>query len=148
MGFNTVSFYVFWGLLEPKQGDISFEGFRDLQPFFDAALKAGIYLIARPGPYINAEVTAGGFPGWSVYSPGVWRTSDATYYDAWHSYMAAVGKQIGANEITKGSFLFYGWHIKTHCVQLTGGPIILVQACYIIFYHRLHAINTKHLISG
>lgn len=49
MGFNTVSFYVHWGLIEPKRGEISFEGFRDLQPFFDAAQQAGLYLIARPG---------------------------------------------------------------------------------------------------
>lgn len=49
MGFNAISFYIFWGILEPKRGEISFEGFRDLQPFFDAAMKAGIYLIARPG---------------------------------------------------------------------------------------------------
>lgn len=49
MGFNTVSFYVFWGILEPKRGEISFEGFRDLQPWFDAAKQAGIYLMARPG---------------------------------------------------------------------------------------------------
>jgi len=49
MGLNAVSFYVFWGIHEPKRGEISFEGFRDLQPFIDAAKKAGIYLIARPG---------------------------------------------------------------------------------------------------
>lgn len=49
MGFNAVSFYVFWGIHEPKRGTVSFEGFRDLQPFFDAAMKAGLYLIARPG---------------------------------------------------------------------------------------------------
>lgn len=53
LGFNAVSFYVFWGLHEPKRGEISFEGFRDLQPFIDAALKAGIYLIARPGSYVH-----------------------------------------------------------------------------------------------
>ncbi|KAF8974695.1 glycoside hydrolase superfamily [Flammula alnicola] len=69
-GFQCRSFYVFWGILEPKRGEISFEGFRDLQPFFDAAKQAGIYLIARPGPYINAETTAGGFPGWGTYTPG------------------------------------------------------------------------------
>ena len=53
LGFNAVSFYVFWGIHEPKRGEISFEGFRDLQPFIDAALKAGIYLIARPGSYLR-----------------------------------------------------------------------------------------------
>lgn len=56
MGFNAVSFYVFWGILEPKRGTVSFEGFRDLQPFFDAAMEAGLYLIARPGAStVNAE---------------------------------------------------------------------------------------------
>jgi beta-galactosidase GanA len=53
MGFNAVSFYVFWGILEPKRGEISFEGFRDLQPFFDAAKQAGLYLIARPGSVLS-----------------------------------------------------------------------------------------------
>jgi beta-galactosidase GanA len=49
LGFNAISAYFFWGIHEPKRGEISFEGFRDLQPFFDAAMKAGLYVIARPG---------------------------------------------------------------------------------------------------
>ncbi|GLB33461.1 putative beta-galactosidase, domain 3 [Lyophyllum shimeji] len=110
MGFNAVSFYVFWGILEPKRGEISFEGFRDLQPFFDAAKKAGLYLIARPGPYINAETAGGGFPGWGTYTPGLWRTSNTTYLDAYDGYIKAVGAKIAANEVTNG------------------GPVILVQA--------------------
>lgn len=57
LGYNCVSFYVDWALLEGKPGTYREEGVFDLQPFFDAALKAGIYLIARPGPYINAEVS-------------------------------------------------------------------------------------------
>ena len=28
------------------------------------AQEAGLYVIARPGPYINAETDGGGFPGW------------------------------------------------------------------------------------
>lgn len=110
LGFNAVSFYVFWGLHEPKRGHLDFTGFRDLQPFFDAAREAGIYLIARPGPYINAETTGGGFPGWGTYDRDLWRTENATYYDAWQGYMAEVGAQIAKNEITKG------------------GPVILVQS--------------------
>ncbi|EIN05080.1 hypothetical protein PUNSTDRAFT_146007 [Punctularia strigosozonata HHB-11173 SS5] len=109
MGLNAVSFYVFWGIHEPKRGEISWEGFRDLQPFIDAAMEAGLYLIARPGPYINAETTAGGFPGWGTYTPGLWRTENATYYDAWQEYMAQVGGIIAKNQISNG------------------GPIILTQ---------------------
>ncbi|KAG7096629.1 hypothetical protein E1B28_004046 [Marasmius oreades] len=109
-GFNTVSIYIFWGIMEAKRGEVSFEGFRDLQPFFDAAKKAGLYVITRPGPYINAETTGGGFPGWGTYTPGLWRTSNATYVEAYQNYIRSVGEKIAANEITKG------------------GPVILFQA--------------------
>ncbi|KAJ5391927.1 hypothetical protein N7509_007417 [Penicillium cosmopolitanum] len=60
MGFNGVSFYVDWSLVEGNPGQVVTEGIWNLDKFFDAATEAGIYLIARPGPYINAETTAGG----------------------------------------------------------------------------------------
>ena len=56
LGFNTVSFYVDWALLEGNPGEFTAEGVFALEPFFEAARKAGLWLIARPGPYINAEV--------------------------------------------------------------------------------------------
>ena len=46
MGFNCVSFYVHWALLEGKQGDFSAQGVFAFEPFFQAATDAGIYLIA------------------------------------------------------------------------------------------------------
>jgi beta-galactosidase GanA len=46
MGFTGASFYVDWALLEGKPGNFSAEGVFDLQPFFDAASTAGIYLFA------------------------------------------------------------------------------------------------------
>lgn len=82
LGFNTVSFYVDWALLEGKPGTYRAEGIFDLQPFFDAAKQAGIYLLARPGPYINAEVSGGGFPGWLQRVNGTLRTRDPGYFDA------------------------------------------------------------------
>lgn len=56
-GFNTVSTYFFWGLIEAKRGVFHWDGFPDPQSFFDAAREAGMHVIARPGPYINAEVS-------------------------------------------------------------------------------------------
>jgi hypothetical protein len=41
MGFNGVSFYVNWALLEGKEGDFSAEGVFALEPFFEAAKTAG-----------------------------------------------------------------------------------------------------------
>ncbi|KAF8665643.1 hypothetical protein AX16_000098 [Volvariella volvacea WC 439] len=110
LGFNAVSFYVYWGLLEHKRGEISFDGFRDLRPFLEAAKKVGLWLIARPGPYINAETSGGGFPGWGTYTPGLWRTSNASYVKAYEPYLLAVNKLIAEYQITNG------------------GPVILVQS--------------------
>jgi len=66
MGLNCVSFYVDWALLEGKPGRFSAEGIFDLAPFFKAAKDAGVYLIARPGPYISRY---SGFRG-----PAAWLT--------------------------------------------------------------------------
>ena len=63
LGYTGVSFYIDWAVLEGKEGDFSAEGVFALEPFFDAAKEAGIYLLARPGPYINAESSGGGYPG-------------------------------------------------------------------------------------
>ncbi|KAJ7067978.1 glycoside hydrolase family 35 protein [Mycena amicta] len=112
LGFSAISTYFFWALHEPKRGaGISFDGFRDLQPFFDAAKEAGLYVIARPGPYVNAETTGGGFPGWGTHTGGLWRTSNASYVEAYSEYMSAIGKLIAANQITNSP----------------PGPVILVQ---------------------
>jgi beta-galactosidase GanA len=87
LGYNGVSFYVDWALLEGKPGVYRAEGVFDLQPFFDAAQEAGIYLLARPGPYINAESSGGGFPGWLQRVNGVLRTRAEDYLNATDKYV-------------------------------------------------------------
>jgi beta-galactosidase GanA len=82
LGYNGVSFYVDWALLEGKPGEYREEGVFDLKPFFEAASEAGIYLIARPGPYINAEVSGGGYPGWIQRAQGLLRTRAEGYLNA------------------------------------------------------------------
>lgn len=109
LGYNGVSFYTDWALLEGKPGSFSAKGIFDFQPFFDAASTAGIYLLARPGPYINAEASGGGFPGWLARVKGVPRTADPSYLDATANYVKNMGNIIAGAQITNG------------------GPIILVQ---------------------
>jgi beta-galactosidase len=86
LGFNTVSFYVNWALLEGTPGKYTAEGIFALEPFFEAAKDAGIYLIARPGPYINAEVSGGGFPGWIQRVKGKLRSSAKDFLNATDKY--------------------------------------------------------------
>ncbi|KAI3336951.1 glycoside hydrolase family 35 protein [Xylariaceae sp. AK1471] len=109
LGFNCVSFYVDWALLEGKPGNFTAEGVFDLRPFFVAAKTAGIYLLARPGPYINAEVSGGGFPGWLSRNRGALRTSSPDFLAATDNYIANIAKIIVDAQITNG------------------GPVILYQ---------------------
>ena len=48
-GLNALSLYTHMGLINPAPGVVDFDGFRALQPFFDAAKDAGIWIVLRPG---------------------------------------------------------------------------------------------------
>jgi hypothetical protein len=68
-----------------------------------------MYLIARPGPYINAETTGGGTPGWGIRIPGAWRTFNKTYINAMEGYVRTISRILAPAQITNG------------------GPVTLVQ---------------------
>ncbi|KAE9964135.1 hypothetical protein BLS_008600 [Venturia inaequalis] len=109
MGYTGVSFYTDWALLEGKPGEFSAKGVFALEPFFEAAKQAGIYLLARPGPYINAEVSGGGFPGWLQRIKGHPRTADQSYLASTELYVKSISAIIAKAQITNG------------------GPVILFQ---------------------
>lgn len=46
LGYSGVSFYTDWALLEGKSGVFNASGIFALEPFFEAAQTAGIYLLA------------------------------------------------------------------------------------------------------
>lgn len=62
MGLNCVETYVPWNLHEPQPG--RFRDVAALGRFLDAAQRAGLWAIVRPGPYICAEWENGGLPVW------------------------------------------------------------------------------------
>lgn len=63
-GYNTVDIYFNWNYHSKKQGEYDFTGIKDVRKVLQAAKEAGLFVIARPGPFINAEVNAGGLPFW------------------------------------------------------------------------------------
>lgn len=67
-GFNAVASYIPWRWHELAEGDFDFEGhthpMRNLTGFLDLAAEMGLYIIARPGPYIMAETIREGIPDW------------------------------------------------------------------------------------
>ena len=62
----------------------------------------GIYVIARPGPYINAEVDGGGFPAWLGTMPGRDRSNDPTYLAAADEWMHRINKILARHQLTDG----------------------------------------------
>lgn len=96
--------YFFWNFHSASEGVFDFEtGAHDVQKVFDYAQEAGIYVIARAGPYINAELSAGGFALWATNGQlGKERTSDETYYEAWLPWIEQIGAIIADNQITNG----------------------------------------------
>ena len=70
-GFNAISLYFFWGLhQESINGKFDFSGIKDIDKLLTIAEEEGLYVIARPGPYINAEISMGGLPATMSNQPG------------------------------------------------------------------------------
>lgn len=62
-GFNSISIYLHWGWHSPAEGVNDFEtGAHNIRPILEQAKEIGLWVIMRPGPYINAEST-----GWSSH---------------------------------------------------------------------------------
>lgn len=101
LGYTGVSFYVDWRLHESNPGEFSADGVFAWEPLFEAASEVGLYLLARPGPYINAEVAGGGFPGWLQREQEMLRTN-GSFVDATKNYVSKIGKIIADAQITNG----------------------------------------------
>ncbi|WP_416531161.1 glycoside hydrolase family 35 protein [Streptomyces coelicoflavus] len=83
LGLNTVDTYVPWNFHERTEGDIRFDGPRDLSEFVRLAQEEGLDVIVRPGPYICAEWDNGGLPAWLTGTPGMrLRTSHGPFLEA------------------------------------------------------------------
>ena len=59
-GLNAVDVYYPWNFHSDAPGRYDFAGVRDVDRLHDLIEEAGLFLIARPGPYICAEIDAGG----------------------------------------------------------------------------------------
>lgn len=87
MGANTVDTYVAWNFHERVEGDVCFDGWRDVERFIRLAGEVGLDVFLRPSPYICAEWSNGGIPFWVSGRVAALRTSDAGFLaavDAWY----------------------------------------------------------------
>ncbi|MEV0407596.1 beta-galactosidase [Actinoallomurus sp. NPDC050550] len=102
-GFNTVSLYFSWAYNSPAPGRYDFTGVRDVDRLLRMAEQAGLYVIARPGPYINGELDAGGYPGWLLTQKGRARSAAADYTAAYREWLAHIDPIIARHQLTNGT---------------------------------------------
>ncbi|HEX6468986.1 MAG TPA: beta-galactosidase [Streptosporangiaceae bacterium] len=102
-GYNATSIYFDWGYHSPAPGVYDFTGVRDVDRLLDIADQVGIYVIARPGPYINAETDSGGFPGWLATQRGRARSSAPDYTAAYRDWLRHVDPIIARHQVTNGT---------------------------------------------
>lgn len=117
-GFNTISIYTHWGLIAPSPKELDLTGINDLGLFLDIAKEVGLFVNVRLGPYINAETTAGGLPGWVQNLEAALRTDDDAYTKAWKPYIQAMGQAIAPRQLNLG---------QDGSIDPRSGPVILVQ---------------------
>lgn len=93
-GFNTISAYFAWNFHEEKEGVWDFSGDKDVEYFLKTAADLGLYVVARPGPFICNEWEGGGIPAWLSAKKGIRiRTEDElylSYCDKWWDKIAPI----------------------------------------------------------
>jgi len=102
-GYNAVCSYFNWSYHSPAPGAYDFTGVRDMDLFLRMAEDAGLYVIARPGPYINGELNAGGFPGWLTTTSGTARSDNANYLAAVAEWYDAINPILAKHQVTEGN---------------------------------------------
>jgi beta-galactosidase len=102
-GFNGISCYFDWGYHSAAPGNYDFTGIRDLDLFLDLANRVGLYVIARPGPYINAETDGGGFPAWLSREPGNVRSTDPLFLQYAYEWMGQIDAILARHQLTNGT---------------------------------------------
>jgi beta-galactosidase len=110
MGLNTIETYVAWNAHAPRPDEFRLDGGLDLGRFLDLVAAEGMFAIVRPGPYICAELTNGGLPGW-LRAAGVTavRSSEPAFMTAVRGYLERLAPVVVSRQIDRG------------------GPVIMVQ---------------------
>lgn len=111
-GFNTVTVYFDWDYHSSAPGDYNFKGVRNINKFLNMATNVGLYVIVRPGPYINAETDGGGFPGWLERMSGKDRSADPRYMKWAKQWLDAVDPIIAKHQLTNGTGTVIGYQVE------------------------------------
>ncbi len=129
-GYNAVTIYFNWAYHSPRPGVYDFTGVRDVNKLLDMAARVGLYVIARPGPYVNGETSTGGLPGWLTTQAGRARTDAPDYLavaDDWLSHIDAILKN---HQLTDGSGTVILYQIENELASTGTGELAYMTNLY------------------
>lgn len=102
-GMNSIDTYFAWNVHEPEEGQWRFEGDANCGAFLDLCAELGLWVIARPGPFICAEWDFGGFPWWLGRKEGIrFRETNETFLRAVDIYFDRIGEIIRDRQLGAG----------------------------------------------
>ncbi|MCE2390717.1 MAG: beta-galactosidase [Proteobacteria bacterium] len=89
-GLNAVTLPYAWNYHSQRRGDYDFAGDRDVDRLHDLIEEAGLFLIARPGPFVGGGIDLGGLPAWLLTEPdATLRCRDPAGYVESPAYLSA-----------------------------------------------------------
>jgi hypothetical protein len=101
-GHNAVTVPVAWNHHSPAPGRHDFTGVRDLDLLLRTAAEEHLYVVLRPGPFLGADLDAGGLPGWLAGIAGEPRADDPAYLEHVDAWLTAVDRIARRHQYTQG----------------------------------------------
>src|ERR1700733_10931675 len=129
-GYNAVTIYFNWAYHSPRPGVYDFSGVRDVSRLLNMAAKTGLYVIARPGPYINAETSAGGLPGWLTTQAGKARTDAPDYEAAADEWLHHIDAILRNHQLSNGTGTVILYQIENELASTGSGEFDYMQNLY------------------
>jgi beta-galactosidase len=101
-GYTCLDVYLPWNYHELAPGEWDFSDERDVAAFLDLAHEEGVWVIARPGPYICSEWDGGGLPAWLSLEVKNLRQNDRRYLDEVRRWYERALPILASRELGRG----------------------------------------------
>jgi beta-galactosidase len=101
-GYNCIDAYFPWNHHELSPGEWDFSGERDIGAFLTAAKESGLFVLARPGPYICSEWDGGAIPAWVLADCRRIRQADEEFLSRVEEWYSRVIPILAARQYTRG----------------------------------------------
>lgn len=129
-GVTVLATYLIWNAHEDVEGEIRWDGHRDVRRFVELADRAGLKVMLRIGPWAHGESRNGGFPDWLQELPITHRSNDPAYLAHVERWYRAIEEQV------RGLF---------HTPENPAGPIVGIQVDNELYDNGPHLATLRDL---